>query len=66
MEIFILIIVCIASFIVGYFAGKMRHTYTGSIVLGKNEDGNDQIVFNLGMEYDDIAKHDELIFKVIK
>lgn len=66
MEIFILIIACIVSFIAGYFTGKRDHIYTGSVVLDKNEEGDDRIVFNLGMEYEDIAKHDELIFKVIK
>ena len=66
MEIFILIVMTVAGFIAGYFTGKRHRTYTGSVVLGKNEDGDDRIVFNLGMEYDEIAKHDELIFKVIK
>ena len=66
MEIFILVIACVISFIAGYFAGRHHRTYTGSVVLDKNDEGDDRITFNLGMEYDEIAEHDELIFKVIK
>lgn len=66
MEIIILIAMVVFGFIAGYFTGKRNHSYTGTIVLGKNDEGDDRIVFNLGMEYDDIAKHDELIFKVFR
>lgn len=63
LVIFAIAVVC---FMLGFSIGKHRHNYTGSIVLDKNEDGDDRITFNLGMEYDDIAKHEELIFKVVK
>lgn len=66
MEIFVLIVMVIFGFIAGYFTGKRYRTYTGTVVLDKNDEGDDRIVFNLGMEYDDIAKHDELIFKVLR
>lgn len=39
---------------------------TGSIVLDKNEDGVDRVVFNLGMEYEDLADHKYIIFEVVK
>lgn len=64
----VIALVVIAIFLLGIVVGKYgfkAHT-DGVIFLGKNEDGDDRIVFQLDMEYDDIAKHNLLAFKVIQ
>ena len=38
----------------------------GAIILDKNEDGDDRIIFQLNMEYDDIAAKNQIVFKVQK
>ena len=38
----------------------------GCIYLEKSEEGNDRIRFYLNMEYDDIADHKVIRFKVVK
>ena len=52
----------------GYIWGKesSKLAPTGSIVLDKNDEGTDRIIFNLGMEYDDLADHKYIIFEVVK
>lgn len=62
----VILLALVISFLMGCFAGSRHRTYTGSVVLDKNDEGDDRITFNLGMEYDEIAKYDELVFKVIK
>lgn len=62
------IIALVIGFIIGsiYENRKLTSKYDGEIWLGKSEDGNDRITFYLGMEYDDIAEHSSIIFKVNK
>lgn len=54
------------GFLIGLRVGQSRIRENGQIVLCKNEEGDDKIVFQLGMEYDDIADYEYVIFKVIK
>lgn len=63
--LFILIFVVIAFF-VGYVVGAKKQERDGFIYLEKNEDGDDRIRFYLNMEYDDIAEHEWITFKVVK
>lgn len=63
-----IVISFIVGFLVGIIIGKLSSNYkpNGSIILGKNEDGDDRIVFQLSMEYDEIKDHDVVIFQVKK
>ena len=69
-----LIICAIVALVIGLIVGRYlvnnHHVATnfmdGEIILDKNEDGNDRIFFNLGMEYDDIKNFDYITFKVTK
>lgn len=54
------------GFLIGLRVGQSQIRENGQIVLCKNEEGDDKIVFQLGMEYDDIADYKYVIFKVIK
>ena len=54
------------GFLIGLRIGQSHFRENGQIVLCKNEKGEDKIIFQLGMEYDDIADHDYVIFKVRK
>lgn len=58
--------ICIAILFF-YLGFKFGTSYSdGYIVLDKNENGDDRIVFQLNMEYDDIAAKDQIVFKVQK
>ena len=63
--IFILIFIGIAFF-VGFILGAKKPKHDGFIYLEKNEQGDDRIRFYLNMEYDEIAEHELVIFKVVK
>lgn len=54
------------GFLIGLRVGQSQIRENGQIILCKNEEGDDKIVFQLGMEYDDIADYKYVIFKVIK
>ena len=58
--------ICIA--ILGFYLGFKFGTShcDGAIILDKNEDGDDRIIFQLNMEYDDIAAKNQIVFKVQK
>lgn len=58
--------ICIAalSFYLGFSIGRSSLSYNGQIILDKNEDGDDRIIFQLGMEYDELENHDKIIFKI--
>ena len=62
--------VAIVAVILGILIGKFWHIKSantdGFIILDKNEEGNDRLVFQLGMDYDEIAQHNEIHFKVVK
>ena len=63
------IIICVMvslGFLIGLRIGQSRIRENGQIVLCKNEEGDDKIVFQLGMEYDDISNYEYVIFKVVK
>ena len=57
----------VLAFFVGYTIG-IGHSPTtdGYIILDHNDEGDDRITFQLGMEYDDIMDQEEIVFKVIK
>ena len=61
-------VISICLVILGFYLGyKIGTSYCdGAIVLDKNEDGDDRIIFQLNMEYDDIAAKDQIVFKVQK
>jgi hypothetical protein len=54
------------AFILGFILGARKPKNDGFIYLEKNEQGDDRIRFYLNMEYDDIAQHDTIQFKVVK
>lgn len=63
------IIICVMvslGFLIGLRIGQSRVRENGQIILCKNEEGDDKIVFQLGMEYDDISNYEYVIFKVVK
>lgn len=57
----------LAGMIVGVFLGnKLKSTPNhGTIYLETNEDGDERIRFYLGMEYDDISNHQQIVFNVV-
>lgn len=57
----------LAGMITGVFIGNaLKHTPNdGTIFLETNEDGDERIRFYLGMEYDDISAHKQIVFKVV-
>lgn len=61
-------VVSICFALLGFYLGyKFGTSYSdGCIVLDKNENGDDRIVFQLNMEYEDIASKDQIVFKVQK
>lgn len=67
-----LIICAVVALCVGFLIGGRveRRIFTNSpdgyIILDKNEEGNDRIAFQLGMEYDDISKYHDIVFRVVK
>ena len=62
----IMLAMVLLGFLIGLRVGQGNFRENGQIVLCKNEEGNDKIIFQLGMEYDDIADYEYVIFKVIK
>ena len=63
----VLVLTIILAFLGGYTIGIGRRPVNdGYIILDHNEEGDDRITFQLGMEYDDISKQDQIVFKVIK
>lgn len=38
----------------------------GMIFLGLNDDGDDRIVFQLNMDYDDLKEYDTVLFNVVR
>ena len=62
----IILAMVLLGFLIGFRVGQSRIQENGQIILCKNEEGDDKIVFQLGMEYDDIADYEYVIFKVIK
>ena len=67
METVLLVVgTLLIGLVLGVFLGNMlRHdSYDGTVFLEVNEEGDDRIRWYLGMEYDDIASHDKLLFKV--
>ena len=66
-SIYILLgLLAVLAFFIGYSFGIHHVPADGYILLDKNEDGDDRITFQLGMEYDDLAYHKNIIFKVVK
>ena len=57
----------LAGMIAGVFLGnKLKNTpNNGTIYLETNEDGDERIRFYLGMEYDDISNHKQIVFNVV-
>lgn len=66
--LFILALLCLLgiAFFAGRWLGKRTIKNDGTIYLEKNEDGDDRIRFYLGMEYEDIASHERIVFRVVK
>lgn len=62
----IVLAMVLLGFLIGLRVGQSQIRENGQIILCKNEKGEDKIIFQLGMEYDDIADHDYVIFKVRK
>ena len=62
----IVLAMVLLGFLIGLRVGQGHFRENGQIILCKNEEGEDKIIFQLGMEYDDIADHDYVIFKVRK
>jgi hypothetical protein len=62
----IVLAMVLLGFLIGLRVGQSQIRENGQIILCKNEEGEDKIIFQLGMEYDDIADHDYVIFKVRK
>lgn len=69
------IVYLIATFAFGlfmFFLGNRIHRIfqkkhpDGVIFLGKNDDGDDRIVFQLNMEYEEINQHDTVLFNVVR
>ncbi len=66
-SIYILLgLLSVLAFFIGYTIGIKHVPNNGIIVLDKNEDGDDRITFQLGMEYDDLYKRDQIVFKILK
>lgn len=57
----------LAGMITGVFVGnKLKQPPNdGTIFLERNEDGDERIRFYLGMEYDDISNHKQIVFNVV-
>lgn len=57
----------LAGMIAGVFIGnKLKQTPNdGTIYLETNEDGDERIRFYLGMEYDEISSHQQIVFDVV-
>ena len=70
MENIIFGLVIFAVFIAGYVTGMIitivHEKPNGTIVLEKNEQGDDRIRFCLDMEYDDISQYSKIVFAVKK
>ena len=70
MENIIFGLIIFAAFIAGYIVGMIitivREKPNGTIVLEKNEQGDDRIRFCLDMEYDDISQYSKIVFAVKK
>ena len=62
----IVLAMVLLGFLIGLRIGQSYFKENGQIILCKNEEGDDKIVFQLGMEYDDIADYKYVIFKVVK
>lgn len=64
-SIYILLgLLAVLAFFIGYRVGIYHVPADGYILLDKNEDGDDRITFQLGMEYDDISKRSQIVFKI--
>lgn len=49
-----------------FLGNKLKSTPNhGTIYLETNEDGDERIRFYLGMEYDDISNHQQIVFNVV-
>lgn len=65
------VLLALGMFLAGMIAGvflsnKLKSTPNhGTIYLETNEDGDERIRFYLGMEYDDISNHQQIVFNVV-
>ena len=65
------VLLALGMFLTGVIAGvflgnKLKSTPNhGTIYLETNEDGDERIRFYLGMEYDDISNHQQIVFNVV-
>lgn len=67
MSIYILLgMLAILAFFIGYTVGIKYVPNDGIIILDKNEEDMDRIVFQLGMEYDDLYERNQIVFKIVK
>ena len=57
----------ILALAIGLFIGFMfaPTKYDGEIILDKNENGEDRIIWHLGMEYEQISEYKKITFKVV-
>ena len=62
------VLIGLLIFGLGVLAGHYgwRFHPNGVIFIGKNEEGDDKIVFQLNMEYDELAEFRSVMFNVVK
>lgn len=58
-------ILLVCFLILWWLLRRKKHEPDGYIYLEKNEDGDDRIRFYLNMEYEEIGKYEEIVFKVV-
>lgn len=57
---------CVGA-VIGFAIGnKKASRYDGEILLDKNDEGTDRVIFKLGMDYDDLTGYDRVVFNVVK
>ena len=63
---YIYVLMACIAFIIGIIVGKVINIPDGIIIIDKNQDGDDRITFNLGLELDDLLNYKHILFKVVK
>lgn len=62
------ILLCLIFLFIGMIVGYAIHSRGdkgGRIILDKNEDGDDRILFDMNLNYDDFKKYSHLTFEII-
>ncbi len=62
------LLIAVVSFLLGKaVADVIRSKHSdGVIFIGVNDDGDDRIVFQLNMDYDELANYDTVVFNVVR